>query len=144
MHKLAVFVGWEESTRTTQNEHSHSASAIVAKEMLYQSRVSAWCTRATHFTLGVRSVCKRNFQSDYRQAWLASLYNGTGWLTQWMVNFSKCYNFKQHLYKQHTQAGHVCWLRGVNHSQCRTNKPLSISNFCQEDVVPIMDQSVMY
>ena len=37
---------------------------IVAKKMLHQSRASAWCANVTYFTLGVRSVCKKNFQLD--------------------------------------------------------------------------------
>ena len=44
---------------------THLASAIFAKEKLHLSRASAWCASVTHFTLGVRSACKRNFQSDY-------------------------------------------------------------------------------
>ena len=36
-----------------------SPLVIVTTEMLYQSRVSVWCASATHFMLGVCSVCKR-------------------------------------------------------------------------------------
>ena len=41
-------------------------------------------------------------------------------------------------YKHHAQAGCIFLLGGVNHTQRRTNKPLSISYCCQGDVVPIM------
>ena len=44
---------------------SHSGLGIVAKEMLYQSRASAWCASVTHLLLGVHSICKRHFQFDY-------------------------------------------------------------------------------
>ena len=47
---------------THNAEHtSHSALAIVAKEMLLQSWASAWCASVTHFTLGPCSVCQMNF-----------------------------------------------------------------------------------
>ena len=41
------------------------AWAIVAKEILLQSRASAWCTSMTHLTLGLRYVCQRNSCLDY-------------------------------------------------------------------------------
>ena len=46
-------------------------------------------------------------------------------------------------YKKQARAGHVCLLGGVNHAQRRMNKPLSIGDCCQGDVVPIKGQCVM-
>ena len=39
-------------------------------------------------------------------------------------------------------AGQVfaCWVGGVNHAHCMTNKSLRISNCCQGEVVSIMGQ----
>ena len=64
-HEAVTFVCWEESITHNAEWTSHSALAIVTKEMLLQSWASAWCACTTHFTLGLRSVCQRNFCLDY-------------------------------------------------------------------------------
>ena len=44
----------------------------------------------------------------------------------------------------HVQGSGLCLLGGVNHAQCRTNKPLSIGDCYQaDDVVPITGQCLM-
>ena len=67
MQEPVVFVCWEESIMYNAEETSHSASAFVAKETVYQSWASAWCSSVTHFALGLRSVCQRNFCLDYNK-----------------------------------------------------------------------------
>ena len=47
------------------NKPLTAALVIVGEETLLQSWVSAWCASVTHFTLGLRSVCQRNFCLDY-------------------------------------------------------------------------------
>ena len=64
-HELAALVCWEEFIKHNTPRISHSVSVIVAKKMLYQSRASVWYASATHVTLGLRSLCQRNFPSDY-------------------------------------------------------------------------------
>ena len=65
-HEPVAYVYWEESI--THNNQIHSALANVAKEMLLQSRASAWCASTMHFTLGLCSVCQRNFCLDCKYA----------------------------------------------------------------------------
>ena len=64
-HEPVAFVCWEESITHNAKWTSHSTLTIGAKEMLLQSWASVWCANTTHFVLGLRSVCQRNFCLDY-------------------------------------------------------------------------------
>ena len=68
-----------------------------------------------------------------------------GWTISWNFWSLSYYNLMEiPFYKQQAWAGRVCLLGGVNHAQHRTNKPLSIDDCYQGDVVPITRQCVMW
>ena len=87
-HEPVAYVYWDESITHNAERTNHSASAIDAKEMLYQSWASAWCASATHFTLGLRCL-SRNFQLDYDV-------------------YCRCHNIKKKTNKQTNKTELIC------------------------------------
>ena len=77
--------------------------------MLHQSWASARCASVTHFTLGLRSVCQRNFYLDYKNANPRHIIIKVQHHANTSSHKLGPYNFKGHRKECELRANNISW-----------------------------------